>query len=92
MNPINEDAREPQDGRTGAAPEPAPRKPLNSSWGFTVAGGLIGAYFLISGALMVRDKHGNGVFALLMTAVLVLVAVFALLLFRSYQKEKAARE
>ena len=82
---------QPPDSRAAASPEPAPRKPLNSSWAFTAAGGLFGAYFLISGALMVREKHGNGVFALLVAGILLAVAAFAGLLLRSSRADRAAR-
>lgn len=71
--------------------EPA-RKPLNNSWIFTVGGALIGAYFLINGAFMVRDKHGDGIFALLMAGIIVVVTAVGVLLFRTYRAERATRE
>ncbi|HWS33847.1 MAG TPA: hypothetical protein VN408_14040 [Actinoplanes sp.] len=67
---------------------PAPRKPLNSSWIFPIGGGLIGAYFLINGALGVRETQGNVVFALLMAGIVVIVGVLGTLLFRSYRAER----
>jgi len=71
--------------------EPA-RKPLNSSWLFTVGGAAIGAYFLISGAFMIRDKHGDGIFTVLMAVIAVLVTVIAVFMFRTYRAERAARK
>ncbi|BBH68486.1 hypothetical protein ACTI_51710 [Actinoplanes sp. OR16] len=72
-------------------PEPAPKKPLINSLLFTALGGLVGVYFLVDGALMVRDKHGNGVFALLMAAIVVIVGVLGTLILKSYLAERAAR-
>lgn len=72
------------DGQAG----PAPRKPLNSSWIFPIGGGLIGAYFLINGALGVRETQGNVVFALLMAGIVVVLGVLGTLLFRSYRAER----
>ncbi|MBG0566403.1 hypothetical protein [Actinoplanes aureus] len=89
---IDDDSEKPQDGAADASPAPAPRKSLNSNWALTVAGGLFGTYYLVSGALLLRDKHGNGVFALLMTGIVLVVGLIAVLLFRSYRAERAARK
>lgn len=88
----NDDSPQPQDGSAEATPEPARRKPLNSSWVLTVAAGLFGVYYLVSGALILREKHGNGVFALVMTGIVVVVAVLGGLLLKSYRAERAARK
>ncbi|MFF0374024.1 hypothetical protein [Actinoplanes missouriensis] len=87
MTSIN-DSQQPQD----TSPEPAPRKPLNSSWVFTVAGGLVGVYFLVSGAWMFRDKYGDGVFALMMTAIVLATGTIGYLLFKTWRAERAARK
>ena len=83
----SDDSPKPLDGPA----EAAPRKPLNNSWLFPVAGGLFGVYFLVSGALMIREKHGNGPFALLMAAIVVVVAAIAVPLYRTYRAQRAAR-
>ncbi len=83
---INNDSATPPD----ASPEPAARKPLNNSWGFPVVGGLFGAYFLVSGALMLREKHGNGVFALLMAGIVVILGVLGGVLYRTWRASRAA--
>ena len=91
----NDDSLKPQDTPTDPAPAPAapaPRKPLTNGWLFPVLGGLVGAYFLISGALGIRETQGNGVFALLVAGIVVLAGAFAAVMFRSYQKERAAKK
>ncbi|MEU4690811.1 hypothetical protein [Actinoplanes sp. NPDC023714] len=88
MTPSDSPTPQPQDD---AAAEPAPKKPLLNSWIFTALGGAVGAYFLISGALGVREKEGDGVFAILVAGIVVIVAAFAFLMYRSYKSDKAAK-
>ncbi|MBW6437231.1 hypothetical protein KZ829_26195 [Actinoplanes hulinensis] len=97
MTSIDDDSPKPQDTRAEtvpepAEPEPAARKPLNSSWVFTLAGLIAGAYFMINGALMLREKQGDGVFALIITGTVVVVAVIGGVLLKSYLAERAARK
>ncbi|GLY08154.1 MULTISPECIES: hypothetical protein [Actinoplanes] len=82
----------PSDGRTETPPEPAPKAPLNASWIFPVGGGVIGLYFLVSGALSVRDKHGDGMFALLMAAIVIVAAVLGTWMLRTWRADRARRE
>ncbi|MBO3743497.1 hypothetical protein [Actinoplanes flavus] len=84
MTSINDDSPEPRD--TGA------RKPLNSSWVFTLAGLVAGAYFMINGAVMLREKHGDGVFALVVAGTVAVVAVIGGVMLRAYLAERAARK
>ncbi|WP_430787880.1 hypothetical protein [Actinoplanes sp. G11-F43] len=71
------------------SPEPAPRKSLTSGWIFPIGGGVIGAYFLINGALSVRESQGNGVFALLMTVIVVFLAVLGTMIYRTYRADRS---
>ncbi|MEU4425671.1 hypothetical protein AB0F81_34040 [Actinoplanes sp. NPDC024001] len=72
--------------------QPARRKPLSSSWALTVAAGLFGTYYLVSGALTLREKYGNGLFALVMAAIVTVVSVIAVMLVKTYRTERAARK
>ncbi|KHD77882.1 hypothetical protein [Actinoplanes utahensis] len=73
-------------------PAEPPRKPANNSWILTAGGGLIGVYFLVNGALMIRDEHGDGIFALLMAGIVVLVTTLAVFMFKTYRAERAPRD
>jgi hypothetical protein len=80
---------EPQDSPAGTRPEPpAPRKLLNNSWVLTVAACCFATYYLVSGALILREKHGNGVFALVMTGIVAVVGVISVLLFKQFRAER----
>ncbi|WP_328474960.1 hypothetical protein OHA21_16755 [Actinoplanes sp. NBC_00393] len=81
----------PQDG-PAETPARAPRKLLNNSWVLTVAACCFATYYLVSGALILRDKHGNGWFALIMTGIVAVVGVISVLLFKQFQAERAARK
>ena len=83
-----DDSPKPQDS---PAEPPPPRKRLTSSWTLTVAAALFGAYYLVSGALILREKHGNGVFALLMAGIVAIVGVVGVLLFKAYRAERASQ-
>lgn len=82
----------PDDHPAEKPPASSGRASLNNSWILTAAGGVIGAYFLVSGALTMRDKHGNGVFALLMAVIVLAVGAVAWMLVRQYRAERAARK
>ena len=88
----DDNAAQPATTPADSAPGRAPRKAFINSWLFPVAGGLCGAYFLISGALMVREKHGNGTFVLLVTGIVALVAVIGVLIHRSTRTKRPAGE
>ncbi|GAA0456640.1 hypothetical protein Aca07nite_51750 [Actinoplanes capillaceus] len=88
---INDDSK-PQDTGADAVPEAPARKPLNNSWVFTLAGLIAGAYFMVNGAMMLREKQGDGVFALIIAGTVVVVAVIGGVLLKSYLAERAARK
>ncbi|RAK35548.1 hypothetical protein B0I29_10921 [Actinoplanes lutulentus] len=75
-----------------AQPEEKQRKPFNTGWALPVAGLLFGAYFLVSAALTLREKHGNGLFALLIAGIVIIVGGIGAVLFRTYRAEKAAQK
>ncbi|MEV0902220.1 hypothetical protein [Actinoplanes sp. NPDC049802] len=91
MTSTDDDSPQPQDAPAGTGPEPAARKPLNNSWVFTLAGLVAGAYFMIDGAVMLREKHGDGLFALLIAGTVVIVAVIGGFLLKWYLAERAAQ-
>jgi hypothetical protein len=88
----NDDSLKPQNPPTESAPEPAARKPFNSTYVFQVAGVLIGAYFLISGAWGIRESQGNVVAGLIVAATVALTLTLGWLMFKSFRAERAAKK
>ncbi|MBB4751097.1 hypothetical protein [Actinoplanes lobatus] len=92
MTSIDDDSPKPPDTQAKAGPDPADRKALNSRWVFTLAGLIAGAYFMVNGAMMLREKHGDGVFALIIAGTVVVVGVIGGVMLKSYLTERAARK
>ncbi|SDT80919.1 hypothetical protein [Actinoplanes derwentensis] len=79
------DSSQPPNDSADPTPAPAPRKPRSGNWIFPIGGGVVGAYFLINGALGVRETQGNGVFALMMAGIVILLGVLGTAIYRSYR-------
>lgn len=75
----------------GDQARPAGSKSLTNGWIFPIGGGLIGAYFLINGALSVRESQGDLVFALLMAGIVLILAVLGTVMFRTYRSDRESR-